>query len=210
MKGNVVTVFSSNENESRVVLLPNGNYRFAEWNGEDGYDYFGGEYHSLIECMVSNGLLKGDRIGQFLIDRVSNAISDSNVRLAARAFMEIKELSSSIEKAVELAKSFLLDNEVDEIFMEEGKKVFVAPGNVQTAIDVKGLGSQMFLENRFDQFLSIVKTTQADLKTLDDGEQLIAKYKSETGRAKSTVKSSKLSKDDYKKLQKVEANKEDK
>ena len=108
------------------------------------------------------------RVENFIRKQVE--IDLSNMREVADHFRQLDEIMKLAKKQSDALKKVLVENEVEEFFIEDEQKVVFQEGRVKTFIDVNVLVNNMTMSD----FLSVATVTETALKNHDDGDELIA------------------------------------
>lgn len=132
------------------------------------------------------------------------AVKMKSINKKAYYYAELKLIKDTIELEMEKIKPELVETKVEEYYLGSGIseiKVIYQEGSKITEIDTSSLYYYMKSEKREEELVSILKITETDLKTIKDGEALIARYKKDTGKTKApSIKVAALSKEDRKRL----------
>jgi hypothetical protein len=128
-------------------------------------------------------------------------LKSKSLHKKAKYYVVLKSIKDTIEYEMEKYKIDLLNEKVEEYFIDEDLKVVYQEGVKQTAIDQIGLYNAMEEDGRVKDFLSVCSVSESNLKKMEDGEELITTFKYDLGTTKApSIKILILSKDDKKRL----------
>jgi hypothetical protein len=125
-----------------------------------------------------------------------------SIQKKARYFALLKNMRDMIEKEMKSYAVSLINGNVNEFFENEDLKVVKTEGNKKSYIDKVSLYNELVAKNnRTIEFLQVCNVTQSALESLEDGEDLIKKYKKDSNeRNNPSITVSNLSENDRKKL----------
>jgi hypothetical protein len=101
----------------------------------------------------------------------------SSVTQQAEYLIELTEIKTLVEEEIAKPWSFLLKKKETVVVPEKKMKVLYMPEEERSEINVAGLFEQMKKDGRLKDFLEVCSVSQTALKTLEDGESLIADFR---------------------------------
>jgi len=123
------------------------------------------------------------------LTRVSNfiekEISVSTLDEVYESLLHLDEIKKKVAKGMDTLIAYLQKEGIkpEEYFPEKETKIIYQEGKDKSEIDVQSV----FNELPPKQFATVVKIVEKDLKALEDGPVLIAKYKKIIGKAKDGI-----------------------
>jgi hypothetical protein len=111
-----------------------------------------------------------------------------------RASVELAVISGAADLIANQYKQALMDAEVYALFPEYELKVEYTPPKSQSHIDAIKLAKKLIKDGRIADLLKIISISDKDLKTLEDGEVLSAKYRVADPDPKAGLKIGKMTK----------------
>lgn len=133
--------------------------------------------------------------------KISTGMSTAkSVSKRAYYYAMLYKLNKSISAEMETLKKELIMENCIELFPEDDLKVFIKSGGASSEVDKFALFEELKKQKRIMDYVSISTVSQKLVKTLSDGDLLVAKFKVETGERASSLIVSALTEDDRKKI----------
>lgn len=110
------------------------------------------------------------------------------------ASVELKVIAGAADRIADQYKQALMDAEVYEVFPQYELKIEYTAPKSQSHIDAVKLAKKLIKEDRIADLLKIITITDKDLKTLEDGEVLSAKFRVADPDTKAGLKIGKMTK----------------
>ena len=143
----------------------------------------------------------GDKLQKTIESLAITMDNAKSISKIARYYAVLKQTKDSIDKLMDNIKPDLLDAQVNEYYPVDDLKVVYQEGAKMTKIKVKELFESLEAEGREEEFFQIATVTETALKTIKNGEMLIAENKVVLEEKKApSIRVATLSKDDRKLL----------
>lgn len=136
-----------------------------------------------------------------IVEKINEASSrkqaeDMDTRDVAREYALLSSIAELAAARMKQLAPKLQNDDVDEIFYDLEKKVAMADGSKSYEIDARRLRIDMAKAGRAREFNTIISIKEKDLKGLEDGADLVSKYKHYVGSSAPRLKAIKLSKEE--------------
>jgi hypothetical protein len=140
---------------------------------------------------------------QFLLKNFAEAEYMKSVSKKARFYAALDFLKKKIEAEMDLFKKDLIQEKVEEYFVDDNIKVVYSEGASKSFIDSTSLYEHLKSEKRVSDFVEVATVSEKSLREkLPDGESLVAEFKVVTKEKNAPSVSVKaLSKEDKKRLE---------
>lgn len=124
---------------------------------------------------------------------------DLSIHSIADLYRILSNVSNVIDEKKKELEPILLENKVYELFPEDQQKVEYAAGKDKTEINKTRLHNFLTKNGREKDFFKIVSISEASIKKLKDGKELVAKFKQIIGKTKDGVYVKPMSKEEIEK-----------
>ena len=135
-----------------------------------------------------------------LKDLESN-IDTENVNNVGEYLTHLSKLKNLIENKLSVYKELFKEFKTTVFFPNLGEKVVYQQGKDKTRIDSRALANHLVINNRINDLLNTISITEKSINSLEDAAVLIAQFKEKIGVTDSSVKVSKMTKEELKEHQ---------
>jgi hypothetical protein len=133
------------------------------------------------------------------VDIIKKMKITKDVHEAADLYRILSNLSAAINEKQKELEPLLLENEVYELFPEDQQKVVYAAGKDRTEINKKRLHNFLMKNDREKDFFNITSVSEAAVKKLKDGKELVAKFKQIVGKTSDGIHVKPMTKEEIEK-----------